>query len=98
MVMYVSRKRELLADAGCVELTRNKQALANALIKLHKAHTDDQEAVEGMYADTPNEQVRSIAYIYGPKQHGYRRFLNFSEWFSTHPSLEERLQALGVER
>lgn len=97
MVMYVSRKRELLADAGCVELTRNKQALARALTKIHQVHTEHKDAMDEAYGDTPNEQVRHLAYIYGAKQHGFRRFMNFNEWFSTHPSLKERLTALGVE-
>ena len=95
MAMYISRRRELLADAGCVALTRNKQALANALIKLHQAHKDPK--MKEAYYDTPNEQVRSFAYIYEPKHQGVKRFLNVNEWFSTHPSLQERLKALGIE-
>lgn len=97
MVMYVSRKREFLADAGCVALTRNNLGLASALRKIHQGHTMHEKDVQEAYEQTPNESVRSLAYIYSPRKSGIRNFLNVHEWFSTHPPLKERLEALGVK-
>ena len=96
LVMYVSRKRELLADAGGVELTRSHQSLANALIKIHKHHRANIDQVTASYNNTPNEQMRNTAYIYSPSMCGIRNKLDISSLFSTHPPLQERLEALGV--
>ena len=98
MVLYVSRKRELMADAGCVALTRDNQALAKALVKIHKRHTHHQDAAKEAYAATKNEGMRSLAYIYSPKASNIKNIWNMNDWFSTHPSLEQRLEALGVSK
>lgn len=98
LVMYVSRKREFLADAGCVGMTRNTKALASALSKIHHAHTSDVGKSKTAYRDTPNESFRSLAYIYSPAQCGIFNLYDVNMWFSTHPSLEDRLKALGISR
>lgn len=95
LVMYVSRKREFLADAGCVEITRTTKGLASALEKIHTTHVNHSEEMASAYQNTPNEQMRSMSYIYSPIKSGIRNWMNINDWFSTHPSLEERLSALG---
>lgn len=98
LVMYVSRKREFLADAGCVGMTRNAKALASALSKIHSSHTLNMKKSKDAYKNTPNEGFRSLAYIYSPTQCGIFNLYDVNMWFSTHPSLEDRLKALGISR
>lgn len=79
--MFLSRTREYMADAGSVEITGSREAMANALIKIHNS-----------YATTPDVEdegveFRRAAYIFEPK--------SFASLFSTHPSLQDRLKALG---
>jgi len=38
LLLYLSRTREYMADAGCVQLTRDNQALATALLKINSDH------------------------------------------------------------
>lgn len=84
LTLYLSRTRELMADAGSVELTRDKEAMANALIKIHQNYQVHQYQDEG-------GMVRQAAYIYNPFKKA------FNEALSTHPSLQVRLQALGFD-
>lgn len=92
MVMYVSRKREFLADAGCVEMTRNPEGLASALKKIHQYHLDAKDA--SAYSETPNESMRSLSYIYSPLKGGLKNWMNIHDWFATHPSIEERISKI----
>ncbi len=80
--MFLSRTREYMADAGSVEITGDKKAMANALIKIHNNYADEPREDEGA-------EFRRAAYIYEPK--------SFASLFSTHPSLQDRLRALGFE-
>lgn len=93
MFFYVSRKREFLADAGCVHMTRNSEGLRKALKKIDQLHRENIKQSKSAYQNTPNESFRSMAYIYSPEALGIRG--ETSSWFSTHPSLQERLQALA---
>lgn len=97
LVLYLSRSREYLADAGCVELMRDNQPLAQALLKIHRDHMKNQEQYTYQYNQTPNESVRREAYIFDPSQAGISNFQSFSDLFSTHPSIENRLKALGFQ-
>jgi heat shock protein HtpX len=79
--MAISRKRELLADASAVELTRNPLGLAGALrrigadpLRLHAAN----RATQHLYIVNP---VKS----FGPDS---------SALFSTHPPIETRIRIL----
>jgi heat shock protein HtpX len=98
LILYLSRTREYMADAGCVELMRDNQPLASALLKIsddHLAHTEEYNA---QYQNTPHESLRREAYIFDPTQAGISSMLSLSDVFSTHPSLEKRLMALGFKR
>lgn len=98
LILYLSRKRELMADAGCVELTRNNEPLARALIKISADHTTHRDEYTQSYGATPHEEVRREAYIFDPLQAGINPVLCISDAFSTHPSLETRLNALGFKK
>jgi heat shock protein HtpX len=82
LTLYLSRTRELMADAGSVELTRDKESMVNALLKIHNNYQQNKYHDEGM-------MVRQAAYIYNPVKNA------FNEALSTHPSLQSRLKALG---
>ena len=77
--LAISRQREFLADASSVELTRNPQAMINALLKLENSqpmthHVDD---------------ASSALYINDPQKPGFLKKL-----FYTHPPISERIERL----
>ncbi|NKB46672.1 MAG: zinc metalloprotease HtpX [Legionellales bacterium] len=94
--LFLSRTREYLADAGCVQLTRNNEPLASALIKIHEDHQQNAEQYRYEYAHTAHEEVRRAAYVYDPAK-ALGPIQSFSGAFSTHPRLGDRLKALGVK-
>jgi len=81
----VSRKREYLADASAVELTRNPDGMLGALKKLAADHTPLQRA----------DGATAHLYIEDPidKERGFFRSLN--NLFSTHPPIEDRIKKLA---
>src|SRR3990167_8610841 len=81
--LAVSRRREFLADASGSILTRNPDALAQALIKISR----DKEPLEVANRGTAH------LYIVNPLK-GNDELNNFAKLFSTHPSLEDRVKAL----
>lgn len=97
LLLYLSRKREFMADAGAVELTRDNKPLAKALLKISDHHMANKEKFTAAYNSTPHEEVRYASYIFDPKQMGVSAGMSISSIFSTHPSLEARLQALGFK-
>ena len=95
LTLYLSRTREYMADAGSVELVRDNEPLARALIKIQDDYVQNQEDYSRQYSQTPHEAVRRAAYIFDPVIAGIqiRHFLG--DFFSTHPSLIKRLAAIG---
>ena len=98
LLLYLSRTRELMADAGSVELTRSNEPLARALIKISDDHSQHQDTYREAYQKTAHESVRREAYIFDPMEAGIKNISSFNDMFSTHPSLEKRLEALGYKR
>ncbi len=83
--LAISRRREFLADAGSVELTRQPSGLISALEKISK----DMEPLEAANKATAH------LYIVNPlrgKGHGAVGW--FSGLFNTHPPMTERIKAL----
>jgi heat shock protein HtpX len=75
----ISRKREYMADAGSVQLTRNPKGLINALKKIEdfyttKRQTKIDKSVAPMYISDPHKIIKKA--------------------FSTHPATEDRIKAL----
>lgn len=97
LLLYLSRTREYMADAGCVQLTRNNQALASALLKINNDHEENKGAYAAAYQQTPHENVRREAYIFDPVQAGIESTGGLTDLFSTHPNLKDRLAALGFK-
>lgn len=80
MQLAISRKREYLADATSIEFTRNPDGLISALEKIS---TDPEEL------QTANNSTAHM-YIVNP----FRKKAKKSNIWSTHPSLEDRINAL----
>ncbi len=77
--LSISRKREYLADAGAVQLTRYPEGLASALEKI----SGDEEVLE-----VANRATQHL-YIVNPIKPFEDRAKNL---FSTHPPMEERIR------
>lgn len=97
LVLYLSRTREYMADAGSVELMRDNEPLTRALLKIQGDHEQHQETYAREYASTPHESVRRQAYIYDPLKAGINVKQSLSDFFSTHPSIKKRLAAIGFK-
>ena len=98
LMLYLSRTREYMADAGCVELMRDNEPMARALIKIHQDHQENKEKYQEAYGMTKHEEVRRASYVYDPVKAGIEPVKDASSAFSTHPSLKERLVALGYRQ
>lgn len=93
LALFLSRTREFMADAGSVELMRDNEPMARALLKISQDHQANAEQYEQEYRDTAHEQVRRASYLFDPTDIDPVKSL--SSAFSTHPSVEQRLKALG---
>ena len=81
--LAVSRRRELLADASGVLLTRYPEGLMNALLKI----SSDKEALEAANRGTAHLYI--INPLKGKDAAGW-----FAGLFNTHPSIDVRIKAL----
>lgn len=96
LTLFLSRTREYMADAGCVELMRDNEPMARALLKISQDHQEHAEEYAKEYGNTAHEQVRQASYLFDPSDINTVRSL--SSAFSTHPSTEDRLAALGFKK
>lgn len=95
LTFYLSRTREYMADAGCVELMRDNIPLARALTKIDEDHQANADVYRQEYDTTSHEDVRRAAYLYDPVQAGIEPMTSVANLFSTHPTIANRLRALG---
>ena len=93
MVLFLSRSREYMADAGAVELMRDNLPMANALIKISQNHSEPQTAQS--YAHNSHERMRRASYLYDPASSKFSAG-GMEDLFSTHPSLKKRLASIGA--
>lgn len=84
MQMAVSRRREFLADSTAVEFTRNPDGLISALRKL------DQDPNELKVANKATENM----YIVDPFKKNANSKKKKASLFSTHPTIDDRIEAL----
>jgi heat shock protein HtpX len=97
LALFLSRTREYMADAGCVELMRDNGPLASALIKIDTDYQQNAEHYDQEYSQTAHEDVRRSAYLFDPASYAVNPVKSFSSLFSTHPSTSDRLRALGIK-
>lgn len=81
MYFAISRKREYLADASAVRLTRYPEGLASALEKISGSHLDLKSA----------NKVTAPMYIINPLK---KKGMQISNLSSTHPPITERIKIL----
>lgn len=84
MQLLISRKREYLADATAVEITRNNQGLINALKKISESND--------IVVENANRSTAHM-FIYNPLNIPKEQKEKDSLW-STHPSTLNRIKAL----
>lgn len=83
--LAISRRREFMADAGGVTITRQPQGLISALTKISQDH----EPLEAANKATAH------LYIVNPfKKRSGRVVEKFASLFNTHPPISERIKAL----
>ena len=82
--LALSRRREYLADASAVKLTRQPDGLANALAKIDQ----DKEPLE-----VANKATAHL-YIANPLKNRHDKIGWFAGLFVTHPPIKERIKAL----
>ena len=82
--LAISRRREFLADASGVAITKNPTGLSHALEKI----SQDREPLEAANKATAH------LYIENPLKNLHSGVGWFSGLFATHPPVEERLKAL----
>jgi len=83
--LAISRRREFMADAGSVEVTRQPQGLISALEKI----SSDTEPLEAANKATAH------MYIVNPfKARSNKMVSTFAGLFNTHPPIRERIKAL----
>lgn len=95
LALFLSRTREYMADAGSVELMRDNEPMARALLKISQDHQTHAEAYAKEYGRTAHEQIRQAAYLFDPSTLDPVKSL--SSTFSTHPSIADRLKAIGFK-
>ena len=95
LALFLSRTREYMADAGAVELMRDNEPMARALLKINQDHQAHAEQYATEYGQTPHEQVRHASYLFDPSDIDPVKSLNTA--FDTHPSINQRLDALGFK-
>lgn len=84
--LAISRRREFMADAGSVSLTRQPQGLISAILKISK----DKEPLEAANKATAHLYITNP--FKGKESQGSVGW--FSNLFNTHPPIEERIKAL----
>jgi heat shock protein HtpX len=95
LMMYLSRAREYMADAGSVELMRDNQPLGRALLKISGDHESNYKEYRQEYGQTKHEEVRRAAYIFDPFADGAHPIASLNSLFATHPPINDRLKSIG---
>lgn len=90
--LAISRKKEYLADAWSVELTKDRDAMIGALRKIEK-----DSVIEKL---SKNSSTTKAMFIWDPTISGNVNkkkdgiFRTFNSFFSTHPSIDSRIEML----
>lgn len=96
LTFFLSRTREYMADSGSVELMRDNEPMARALLKISHDHKENAANYADEYGNTAHEEVRQASYLFDPTSiDPVKSFFNV---FSTHPTIDKRLNSIGFKR
>ena len=98
LIFYLSRTRELMADSSCVAMMRDNSPLAKALLKISSDYKDNINSHKEALSRTAHESLRVYSYLFDPSELGLKSGSIQANLFSTHPSLQVRLAAIGFKR
>ena len=92
--LAISRKREFLADAGSIELIKDNQAMISALQKIsgHSTVPSARQQIAMFFFANPNTSVKDFSLSNGKVEYAHQG--KKSSIRDTHPSIDERIQAL----
>lgn len=95
--LAISRKREYLADAGSVELTHDKLSMISALEKIQTDSRIESITKRSVSALCIADPFKSEYWVFFGKlqKEIVPKSSFFSEFFSTHPSIENRIELLS---
>jgi len=96
LALFLSRTREFMADSGAVELMRDNEPMARALLKISSDHQLHAEEYAKAYGETAHEEIRQASYLFDPS--GIDPVKSLSNAFSTHPQINDRLKAIGFNK
>lgn len=96
LALYLSRTREYMADSGSVELMRDNEPMARALLKINQDHVAHADEYADAYGKTAHEQVRQASYLFDPSSIDPVKSLHGA--FSSHPNIKDRLKAIGFSQ
>lgn len=96
LTLFLSRTREYMADSGSIELMRDNEPMARALLKISQDHTSHANEYAHEYGKTPHEQIRQASYLFDPSD--IDPIKSLANAFSTHPQIDQRLEAIGFKR
>lgn len=95
LTLFLSRTREYMADAGCIELMRDNEPMARALLKIAGDHQTHAQQYAQEYSQTAHEQLRQASYLFDSSSYASSAL---SSAFATHPAIDDRLAAIGFKR
>ncbi|MBA2657802.1 MAG: zinc metalloprotease HtpX [Tatlockia sp.] len=96
LALFLSRTREFMADSGSVELMRDNEPMARALLKISQDNDNHAAEYQDEYGKTAHEELRQASYLLDPST--IDPIKSFNNLFSTHPDIDARLKALGFTR
>ena len=95
LTVFLSSFREIMVDAYWCAMTCQKYFISRAESK-YTIHVEHPQESQDAYRNCPNESLRSSSYLYDQRTAGIKNLLNINQWFSSHPSLKDRLIALNA--
>ena len=92
--LAISRKREFLADASAVELMKDSEAMISALRKIsgHSTVPPAKQQIAMFFIANPNTSIKDFSLSDGKVEYAHQD--KKSSIRDTHPSIDERIQAL----
>lgn len=95
MRFILKPNRILQADQTAVSLMGNNQALASAIKKINDIQFEKMDEMGEIYGEIPLDEIRREMYVFDPAD--ISKCQTFASPFTTHPTLDEQLDAIGFQ-